>query len=126
MKKYDYKVEGDVFYFNYLEMASTVEEAQEQANFVRSQLSKPAISKFLNDNRNITAVAAPEVGAVWGELMGWVSTNVEKNATIAPNTSLKMQLNRLSKTAGTYESVRAFTDVQQALEFVGVPSLELS
>lgn len=126
MEKYAYKVEGDVFYFIYLEMASTVAEAQEQANFVRSQLSKPAINKFLNNNRQITSVAPPEISAVWGELMSWVAVNVDKSATIAPSSSLQMQLNQLSKTVGTYESVRAFIDVDQALEFVGAPVFKLS
>ncbi len=46
MEKFEWKVEKDVFYFNYLEMASTVEEAQEQANFVRSQLAKPESRNF--------------------------------------------------------------------------------
>ncbi|MBM7839611.1 TnpA family transposase [Alkalihalobacillus xiaoxiensis] len=126
MEKFEWKVEKDVFYFNYLEMASTVEEAQEQANFVRSQLAKPEIKKFLNDNRNVTSVAAPEVGAVWGELMATVSSQVEKNATIAPSASLKMQLNRISKQSGTYDSVRAFTDINQALDFMEVPDFKLS
>ncbi|MCM2676397.1 hypothetical protein [Alkalicoccobacillus plakortidis] len=126
MANYEYKVEGDVFYFKYLEMASTAAEAQEQADFVRSQISKPGIKKFLNDNRNVTSVASPEVSAVWGELMGWLSTRIEKNATITPSASLKMQLNRLSKTSGSYDMVRAFTDIDQALEFVGISDAKIS
>ncbi|MEN0645427.1 hypothetical protein MKY91_19865 [Alkalicoccobacillus gibsonii] len=126
MSKYEYKVEGDVFYFKYLEMASTAAEAQDQADFVRSQIDKPGIKKFLNDNRNVTSVANPEVSAIWGELMGWLSTKIEKNATITPSASLKMQLNRLSKTAGTYDTVRAFTDIDQALEFVGISDAKIS
>ncbi|MDQ0209085.1 hypothetical protein [Alkalicoccobacillus murimartini] len=126
MANYEYKIEGDVFYFKYLEMATTPAEAQEQADFVRSQISKPGIKKFLNDNRNVTTVASPEVSAVWGELMGWLSTRIEKNATITPSASLKMQLNRLSKTSGSYDSVRAFTDINQALEFVDLTNAKIS
>lgn len=126
MANYEYKIEGDVFYFKYLEMATTAAEAQEQADFVRSQISKPGIKKFLNDNRNVTTVASPEVSAVWGELMGWLSSRIEKNATITPSASLKMQLNRLSKTSGSYDSVRAFTDINQALEFVDLTNAKIS
>lgn len=126
MADYEYKVEGDVFYFNYLKMASTDAEAHEQADLVRSLISKPHIKKFLNDNRSVTTVANPEVSSVWVELMAWVSRNVEKNATIASSESLKMQLNRISKTAGTYDNVRAFTDVKEALEFVGMSDTKIN
>lgn len=125
MAKFETKIKDDVFYFKYLEMAATVEEAKEQAAFVKSELSKPGIKKFLNDNSHIKTVAKPEVSEIWGELMEWVASNVDKNATITPNVTLKMQLNRLSKKAGTYESVRAFTDLDQALAFIGAPDFKM-
>ncbi|WYP26505.1 hypothetical protein NSQ54_19610 [Alkalihalobacillus sp. FSL W8-0930] len=126
MADYEYKIEGDVFYFNYLKMATTDAQAHEQADLVRSLLSKPHIKKFLNDNRSVTTVANPEVSSVWVELMSSVSKHVEKNATIASSDALKMQLNRISKTAGTYDNVRAFTDVNEALEFVGIPNAKIN
>ncbi|GAA0368682.1 hypothetical protein [Bacillus horti] len=125
MAKYETKVYKDVFYFKYNEMAETVAEASQQAAEVKKALSQPNITKFLNDNSNIKTVAKPEVNEVWGELMKWVSENVEKNATIASNVTLKMQLNRLSKESGTYESIRAFTNLEEALEFMGIPEMTL-
>ncbi|EZH65592.1 hypothetical protein DH09_14915 [Bacillaceae bacterium JMAK1] len=119
MKNIELKIEGNVLHFKYLEMATTVEEAKEQADYVKSELMKPSVRFFLNDNSEINQVAKPEVNEVWGELMGWVAQNIEKTATIAPGATLKMQLNRLSRTAGTYEHVRAFTNKEQALAFIG-------
>ncbi|MFP3360370.1 hypothetical protein R0K17_23945, partial [Planococcus sp. SIMBA_143] len=78
-------------------MADSVSEAQQQASEVKRLLSQPGVRKFLNDNSNIQTVAKPEVNEVWGELMGWVGSNIERNATIAPNVTLKMQLNRISR-----------------------------
>lgn len=125
MQKYETKVYKDVFYFKYNVMADTVEEAKQQAEDVKRGLSQPGITKFLNDNSNIQTVAKPEVNEVWGELMKWVAGNVEKNATIAPNVTLKMQLNRLSKASGTYDSVRAFTSLEEALQFMDVPEMKI-
>ncbi|SFP31884.1 hypothetical protein [Salibacterium halotolerans] len=125
MPKYETKTYKDVLYFKYNEMAESAEEAKQQAEEVRRVLRQPGINKFLNDNSNIHAVAKPEVNEVWGELMSWVSDNIEKNATVAPNVTLKMQLNRLSKKAGTYERVRAFTTLEDALQFMDVPEMKI-
>lgn len=125
MQKYETKIYNEVFYFKYNEMATTVEEAKQQAEVVKKSLSDPKITKFLNDNSNIKSVASPEVNEVWGELMEWVGKNVEKNATVAPNMALKMQLNRLSRTAGTIDKIKAFTSVEEAMEFLDVPDMKL-
>ncbi|SEO11983.1 hypothetical protein SAMN04488134_10421 [Amphibacillus marinus] len=124
MSKYEYKEYKDVFYFNYKEMAQTVAEAKQQADFVRSQLQKPTVKKFLNDNSLIQGVATQDVNQVWGELMQDIAKYVEKTATVAPNVTLKMQLNRLSRSAGTYESLKAFTSVGEAKTFLGVEDME--
>lgn len=125
MEKYEVKVYKDVLYFKYNKMADSVSEAQQQASEVKRLLSQPNVKKFLNDNSNIQTVAKPEVNEVWGELMGWVGSNIERNATIAPNVTLKMQLNRISRSAGTYDSVRAFTSLDEALNFMGIPDFKL-
>ncbi|MFU0789990.1 hypothetical protein [Virgibacillus proomii] len=125
MAKYEIKVYKDVLYFNYFEMAETVAEAKEHAAEAKRALQQPGIKKFLNDNSNIKGVAKPEVNEVWGELMKWVSSNIEKNATVAPNVALKMQLNRLSRSAGTYDTIRAFTNLQEALVFMGIPEFKI-
>ncbi|MFD1174581.1 hypothetical protein [Oceanobacillus picturae] len=125
MDKYEIKIYKDVLFFKYYEMAETVEEAQQQAEEVKRVLSQPGITKFLNDNSAIQNVATPEVNKVWGELMSWVGSNIEKNATIAPNVTLKMELNRLSRSAGAYESVRAFSSLEESLEFMGIPDFKL-
>lgn len=125
MAKYEIKVYKDVLYFNYLEMAETVAEAKEHAGEAKRALQQPGIKKFLNDNSNIKGVAKPEVNEVWGELMKWVSSNIEKNATVAPNVALKMQLNRLSRSAGTYDTIRAFTNLQEALAFMDIPEFKI-
>lgn len=106
-------------------MAETVAEAHQQAGEVKRALSQPGVTKFLNDNCNIQSIANAEVSEVWRDLMGWVGSNIEKNATIAPNVTLKMQLNRLSRSAGTYDSVRAFTSMDEALHFMGIPDFQL-
>ncbi|AUJ25545.1 hypothetical protein CAI16_10130 [Virgibacillus dokdonensis] len=126
MAKYEMKVYKDVLYFNYFEMAGTKEEAEKHANAVKEVLQKPEIKKFLNDNSKIIGVAKPEVNMVWGKFMEWVSSNIEKNATVAPSVALKMQLNRLSRTAGTYDSIRAFTKLDEALEFMGIPEFKIN
>ncbi|UOQ48943.1 hypothetical protein MUN88_02040 [Gracilibacillus caseinilyticus] len=124
MSTYESKEYKDVFYFKYKVMASTVEQAKQEANYVRTQLQKPHIKKFLNDNSLIQTVAKPEVNEVWGQLMQDVANHVEKNATIAPNVTLKMQLNRLSRSAGTKDSVKAFTTLEEASKFLGVEEME--
>ncbi|MGG3571142.1 hypothetical protein ABES25_12205 [Bacillus gobiensis] len=125
MEKFEMKIYNDVFYFKYNEMATTVEEAKQQAEVVKKELSDPKITKFLNDNSNIKTVASQEVNEVWGELMAWVGQNVEKNATVAPNMALKMQLNRLSRTAGTIDKIKAFTTVEEAMEFLDISDMKL-
>ncbi|UOQ84478.1 hypothetical protein [Gracilibacillus salinarum] len=124
MSTYESKEYKDVFYFQYKVMASTVEQAKQEANYVRTQIQKPHIKKFLNDNSLIQTVAKPEVNEVWGQLMQDVASHVEKNATIAPNVTLKMQLNRLSRSAGTKDSVKAFTTLEDASKFLGVEEME--
>ncbi|MBM7541033.1 hypothetical protein [Amphibacillus cookii] len=125
MAKYETKEYKDVFYFKYNEMATTVEEAKQQSDVVRQALQKPHIKKFLNDNSAIQAVAKPEVNQVWGQLMQDIAKHVEKNATVAPNVTLKMQLNRLSRGAGTHNTVKAFTSLDEALKFLDVPDMTL-
>ncbi|WP_062051565.1 hypothetical protein [Bacillus sp. JCM 19034] len=125
MSTYESKEYKDVFYFKYKEMAATVEEAKQQADFVRAQLQKPQIKKFLNDNSLIQTVAKPEVNEVWGQLMQDVAKYVEKNANITPNVTLKMQLNRLSRSSGTKDSIKAFTSLDEALKFLDVEEMDV-
>lgn len=125
MEKFEWKIYNDVFYFKYKEVVTSVEEARQLMAFVQQKLADPKITKFLNDNSDIKTIATPEVNEVWGELMAWVGKNVEKNATVAPIMALKMQINRLSREAGTIDKIKAFTSVKEAMEFLDVPDMKL-
>jgi hypothetical protein len=124
MEKYEMKIYKDVLFFKYYEMAETVEEAEQQAEEVKRVLSQPGVTKFLNDNSAIHN-SKPEVNVVWGELMSWIGSNVEKTGTIATNEAWKNQLNRLSKSAGAYDSLRAFSSLEESLEFMGIPDFKM-
>ncbi|WP_232225513.1 hypothetical protein [Oceanobacillus manasiensis] len=119
------KIYKDVLFFKYNEMAETVEEAQRQAMEVKRILSQPNVTKFLNDNSAIQNVATREVNEVWGELMSWIGSNIDKTATIATNVTWKEQLNRISKSAGAYDSVRAFSSLEESLEFLEIPDFKV-
>ncbi len=125
MEKYEMKIYKDVLFFKYNEMAETVEEAQRQAMEVKRILSQPNVTKFLNDNSAIQNVATREVNEVWGELMSWIGSNIDKTATIATNVTWKEQLNRISKSAGAYDSVRAFSSLEESLEFLEIPDFKV-
>lgn len=123
-QNFETRVEKDVFYWKNSANASDVSaaEAKKLADEAKSILKKPEIKNFLIDNRNLKGVYKPEVNEVWADLMKWVVENVEKNATITADVTLKMQLNRLSRESNTYDKIRAFTDEKEALEFIGSTS----
>lgn len=118
------KVKNNVLYVKSKASNITMDQAKEIAEEFRKVLRTGTIKKFIADNRELTGVYRPEVNDVLRELMEEVGNVVERIATICSNTIARMQMDRLSREAGTFEKMRAFTDEIEALAFVGLTSLE--
>lgn len=118
------KKEGTVLYWRNDSFHISVEEAGAVAQEVLKGASSPQITSLLVDNRQASGAWSPEVNEVWMKLMENLAPHIQKSATIA-SVVTAMQINRISKHAGTDKVIRAFSDLDEALQFIGVKSLSI-
>ena len=102
----------------------SVADARSVAGEILKLAQQPGIQLLLVDNRGVHGAWPAEVNPVWGELMGALAKHIQKSATIA-EAIVAMQINRLSKTSGTFDQVQAFEDLPQAQAFLGVSQLAI-
>ncbi|HEU4964809.1 MAG TPA: hypothetical protein VFV52_13265 [Bacilli bacterium] len=87
---------------------------------IRTLIVEEKIERILIDNRELRGTWASGVNEVWIELMAFMREHVSQVATLCENVINEMQLNRLSRQAGTYDRIQAFTDEYSAMQFLGM------
>lgn len=122
--KCELKKQGNALLWMNKTFALTVDEANEIAADIKKQVQSGSVSLLIVDNRAVgNGVWSSEVNTVWEELMGFLAGNIGKCATLCAGATNKMQLNRLSRSAGTFDKIQAFTEEGEVLTFLGIDSL---
>jgi hypothetical protein len=124
MSKCVMKKQGNALLWMNKTFSITVDEANEIAAEIKKHVQSGGVSLLVVDNRAVgNGVWSSEVNAIWEELMGFLAGNIGKCATLCAGATNKMQLNRLSRSAGTFDKIQAFTEEEEALTFLGIDSL---
>ena len=116
------KTEQSILYWRNVTFMISVDEAQTIAHEIRNMVTTHGIRALLVDNREVGGAWPADVNSIWGELMAYLMTAIDKCATIA-SPIVVMQINRISKNQGTQEKIQAFSEIAQALHFIGVSDL---
>ena len=95
-------------------------EAEAIAEELRQRLQNNPIDTVLVDNRGADGTWPQEVTELWAELMGEMYQEGIACATVSPSATNAMQINQLSEQNGTDERIQAFTDLDEANEFLGL------
>jgi hypothetical protein len=95
-------------------------EAEAIAEGLRQRLQNNPIDTVLVDNRGADGTWPQEVTELWAELMGEMYQDGIDCATVSPSATNAMQLNQLSEQNGTNDRIQAFTDLDEANEFLGL------
>lgn len=114
----DISVNGDNIEWRNEEFMISFEEAEAIADEIRRRLYNEPIKGMLVDNRDASGTWPTEVTQLWGELMGELYEEELYCATVSPTATNAMQLNQLSEAEGTDDRVKAFTDYQEAVDFL--------
>jgi len=98
------------------------EEALMVSKEIQNLIKGHTYHAMVVDNRELSGVWTTEVDRVWIELMTTLPTYVDKTVTICQNVINKLQLNYLSKQAGTTNNIRAFVSTEdlEIKAFLGV------
>jgi hypothetical protein len=118
------KTEKNILYWKNVTYNLSVDEAKMVAEEVLKLAQQPNIEVMLVDNRGSRGAWPADINSVWSELMVSLAKNILKSATVAEKIVV-MQINRISKGAGTLEQVQAFEDMKDALAFLGVSQLSI-
>jgi hypothetical protein len=97
----------------------SLDEAEAIAEELQNHLRRNSIDTVLVDNRGADGTWPQEVTELWAELMGEMYQEGIDCATVSPSATNAMQINQLSEQNGTDERIRAFTDLNEANEFLG-------
>ncbi len=100
-------------------------EAKAISQHIKDLITREEIDRVVVDNRNIEGAWAPEVDAIWIDLMRFMPVHVKKTATLCHDVIGKIQLNYLSSQAGTIEIVKAFTpaEIKEMKKFLEIEHL---
>lgn len=111
-------VDGDVVEWRNEEFMISMDEAEAIAEEVRQQMDDPSVEGVLVDNRDADGAWPAEVNELWSELMGEMYGAGLACATVSSSATNAMQINQLSESEGTDDRIQAFTDYEDALEFL--------
>ncbi|MGZ4033073.1 MAG: hypothetical protein ACXVP2_13030 [Tumebacillaceae bacterium] len=122
--KCELKKQGNALLWKNKTFSISLEEANEISADIKKYVQSGGVSLLVVDNRAVgNGVWSAEVNTVWEQLMGFLAGNIGKCATLCAGATNKMQLNRLSRSAGTFEKIQAFTEEAEALSFLGLSNL---
>ncbi|MEO4055327.1 hypothetical protein [Solibacillus sp. CAU 1738] len=116
------KVQDGAYYYRGNTTDLSIEDAKQISETVKREVSKPTIKYFIVDNRDLNGPYKQDVQDIWTDLMNFVAGQVEKNVVICKDSVTLMQINRLSRNAGTANTVKAFIDEKEALAFINLTS----
>lgn len=114
-------VEGDTVHWTNTAFTISVEQAEEIAAAVREAMDRPQVNAVLVDNEAASGTWPQEVNEVWEALMADMYAEDITCATISPEFTNAMHINRLSEENGTDDEIKAFKpgEREKAIEFVG-------
>lgn len=119
-----YRIDHDLLYLKNTHGTITIEDAKNQSDGIRQLILDHGIRRIAIDNRQLRGTWASGSNEVWVDLMAFMAERVDKVATLCENVLNENQLNRLSRQAGTYDRIQAFTDECLAKQFLGIPEAE--
>ncbi|WP_255193093.1 hypothetical protein [Natronobeatus ordinarius] len=98
----------------------SVAEAESIVAELRRLLEHDETAAVFVDNRNAGGAWPADVNEVWAELMGDLYEQGVRCATVSPNVTNAMQINRLATDAGMDDAIKAFDPdgYQDAVDFV--------
>lgn len=111
-------VDDGILQWTNTEFMVSTEEAQALAEEVRRESERGSVQGVLVDNREADGAWPAEVTDLWGELMGELYEADIDCATVSPSATNALQINQLAEGNGTHDQIKAFTDYQEALEFL--------
>lgn len=112
--------EGSVLRWENDDFMISLEEAESIAEKLRTEIGAGPIDAVLVDNRGADGTWPQEVTEMWAELMGEMYQDGIDCATVSPSITNAMQINQLSEENGTDDRIQAFTDVDEANDFLGL------
>ena len=102
------------------EFIISVAEAEAIVAELEPLLEREETAAVFVDNRNAGGAWPADVNEIWAELMGDLYERGVRCATVSPNVTNAMQVNRLATDAGMDDEIRAFDRdaYQDAVDFV--------
>lgn len=111
-------VEGSLLRWTNADFVVSMDEAEAIADEVRRQVDRESVDAVVVDNREADGAWPGEVTQLWGELMEELYTAEIDCATVSPSSTNALQINQIAEENGTNDRIKAFTDYQEALEFL--------
>lgn len=90
----------------------THEEAIEVSEKITQMVTEKKYHTLVVDNSKLCGVWSTDVDKVWVDLMSYLPQHVDKTVTICENIINKLQINYLSKQAGTQATAKAFVSTE--------------
>ena len=114
----------NIVYWENTDFQISIDEATAIRDRVIELLDRPGVDGVLVDNEDSTGTWPGEVDEVWNDLMGQIYQRGIECATVSPNATNAIHINRLSRDNDTDDKIKAFQpdEREEAFEFVGVQS----
>lgn len=115
------QVKGSMLVWKISNSKLTVADANLLASKLRRNIDSGRIDRMLVDNKDLDGVFNQDVNEVWENLMKHIMStgHLQKIACVSPSVVAKMQVDRLSRQAGTFHFNRAFLTEEEAMAFLG-------
>lgn len=117
----------NIVYWKNSDFKISVAEAEEIRDRVSELLKSPGVDGVLVDNEAASGTWPSEVDEVWSDLMAEIAEKGIACATVSPNATNAIHINRLSRDNETEDTIKAFQSDERddALVFVNADSLNL-
>lgn len=111
------RFEAKVLHWKNTSFRLTLAEAQAVSSWVLHLTEANAIEVLVVDNRRLRGTWPSDVAEVSSRLMQAIYPHLVACVTLAEPISV-LQVNRLSTASGTIDKIRAFSDLNEALDFI--------
>jgi hypothetical protein len=114
----------NIVYWENTDFQISIDEATAIRDRVIELLDRPGVDGVLVDNEDSSGTWPNEVDEVWSDLMGEIYQRGSNCATVSPNATNAIHINRLSRDNDTDDKIKAFRpdEREEAFEFVGAQS----
>lgn len=108
-KTITYWIEGEIFFIKNTNFFVTVEEGRGMAELLIYAMEEPSTKGVVLDNREAKGAWPKDISEIWETNRKYSSViNNKKMATLTNSAITTMQINRLSKAYGAFETSRGF------------------